>query len=201
MRRGNIRAGVVGLVGVGALALALVGGAQVALAGPSSTRLTRETVTVVAIDRVARTMTLQNIDGETKTVDVPTEVRAFDTVKIGDHVDIDYTESMAVSVLPPGSKPSAAESTAGLKTSPSGASSAHQMSVSAEIVSIDRANNKVTFKGPKGNTQTVSVADPAMQRKLPSLKPGQVVQLTYTEAVAAAIRPSPMATPPAQKTP
>ena len=33
--------------------------------------------------------------------------------------------------------------------------------------------------------KTVNVDDPAMQKKLPSLKPGQVVQFTYTEAVAA----------------
>ena len=30
-----------------------------------------------------------------------------------------------------------------------------------------------------------------MQKKLPGLKPGQVVQFTYTEAVAASIRPTP----------
>ena len=30
-----------------------------------------------------------------------------------------------------------------------------------------------------------------MQKKLPSLKPGQVVQFTYTEAIAASIRPAP----------
>jgi len=29
-----------------------------------------------------------------------------------------------------------------------------------------------------------------MQKKLPSLKPGQMVQFVYTEAVAASIRPA-----------
>ena len=65
-----------------------------------------------------------------------------------------------------------------------------ETTMSAEVVSVDVPNSKVTFKGPKGNRRTVTVQDPAMQKKLPSLKPGQVVQFTYTEAIAASIRPS-----------
>ena len=45
------------------------------------------------------------------------------------------------------------------------------------------------FKGPQGNARTVQVNDPALQKKLPNLKPGQHVQFTYTEAVAALIPP------------
>ena len=36
---------------------------------------------------------------------------------------------------------------------------------------------------------TVVVQDPELQARLPNLKPGQVVQLQYTEAVATAIQP------------
>ena len=57
------------------------------------------------------------------------------------------------------------------------------------MLEVDVANNKVTFKGPKGNAKVVNVQDPEMQAKLPSLKPGQVVQFTYTEAIAVAIQP------------
>jgi cold shock CspA family protein len=38
--------------------------------------------------------------------------------------------------------------------------------------------------------RTVYVADAALQQKLASMKPGQVVQFDYTEAQAASIRPS-----------
>ena len=51
--------------------------------------------------------------------------------------------------------------------------------------------NRVTFKGPKGNIRTVTVYDPAMQKKLTSLQPGQMVQITYREAIAASIKPTP----------
>jgi hypothetical protein len=37
--------------------------------------------------------------------------------------------------------------------------------------------------------RTVYVANPALQEKLATMKPGQVVQFDYTEATAATIRP------------
>jgi ribosomal protein S1 len=65
-----------------------------------------------------------------------------------------------------------------------------EMTVSGTVVSIDPKFNKVTFKGPRGDVRTVTVQDPDMQKKLHRLKVGQVVQITYTEAMAAAIRPA-----------
>ena len=65
-----------------------------------------------------------------------------------------------------------------------------EVKVSAEVVSVDPAANTVTFKGPKGNVETVHVENAANQAKLPSLKPGQVVQFDWVEAVAASIRPA-----------
>jgi hypothetical protein len=165
--------------------------------GPSAERISRETVVVTGIDRSARTVMLQNADGEKRSVSVPSEVKAFDTLKVGDRIDISYQEAMAISMLPPGSKPSVSERTSGTRMGEGSGTGgiSREVTVAAEIVSIDTAANKVTFKGPKGQTKTVSVSDPAMQKKLPSLKPGQVVQFTYSEAVAASIRP---ATPPAR---
>ena len=58
------------------------------------------------------------------------------------------------------------------------------------MVSVDQAANTVTFKGPQGKIRTVNVEDAALQAKLATLKPGQVVQFDYTEAVAADIRPA-----------
>ena len=154
-------------------------------------------MTVIAIDRATRSVTLQNIDNATKVVQVPSEVKAFDTLKVGDHIDIDYTESMAVSLLPSGEQADHHRELTEMKMGPTGVGGAgREMTVSAEILAIDRINNQVTFRGPKGNTQTTTVSDPAMQKKLATLKPGQVVQLTFTEAVAAAIRPAPMAPAP-----
>jgi hypothetical protein len=155
-----------------------------------SSATTSETVVITAIDRPAREVTLTDAHGESKTVQVPPEVKAFNTIKVGDYVDIDYTESVAVSMLPPGAKPTSSEVTGAMRTGHGVGTVGRETSVSAEIISVDAAANKVTFKGPRGRISTVSVTDPALQRKLPNLKPGQVVQMTYTEAMAMALRPT-----------
>jgi hypothetical protein len=163
--------------------------------GPGSVeRIKQETVIVTGIDRSARVVTLQNAEGEKKSVKVPLEVKAYDTLKVGDRIDIDYQEALALSILPPGSKPAMSERATAGRMGEHGAGPAmggREMTMSAEVVSVDAAANKITLKGPKGQIKTVTVADPQLQKKLPSLKAGQVVQLTYTEAMAASIRPSP----------
>jgi hypothetical protein len=169
-------------------------GSMVQRTGPGSAeRINSETVVVSGIDRAKRTVTLTNADGERNTMSVPSDVKAFDTLKVGDHVDIDYHESMAVSLAPPGSKPSMTEKSSGTRMGEGPGGSAmgtREQTVSAQVISVDVPNNKVTFKGPKGNRKTITVSDPTLQQKLPNLKPGQVVQFTYTEAVAVSIRPS-----------
>jgi hypothetical protein len=185
----SIRGGVVAsAIGLGLFVLAVA--SAPAVAGPSETRTTHETVVVTSIDRTHRTVTLQNSDGDVKTIDVPAEVKSYDTLKVGDKIDIDYQESMALSMLPTGTKPTASESSSMNRLAKGVGATSREMTVSATIISVDPKKNKVTFKGPRGNVRTVTVEDPDMQARLPSLKVGQVLQITYTEAMVLSIRPS-----------
>jgi Cu/Ag efflux protein CusF len=157
----------------------------------STSQLQHTTGTITSIDKSSRMVGLKTDEGENVSVEVPSDVKAFDKLKKGDKVDLDYYQSLAVSMLPPGTKPSASEKT--MRSRNAAAASGMQgreVNVSAEVVSVDPAANKVTFKGPRGQLKTITVEDPQMQAKLPNLKPGQVVQFTYTEALAAAIRPA-----------
>jgi hypothetical protein len=190
----------VSVIGLGALTFALLGlGASARaeqpqpgqpMADEAMSQTTHETVTVTAIDRTARSATLQNDQGEIKVVDVPQEVKAYDTLKVGDKIDIDYHEAVAISLLPKGAKPSMSESTSAQRMANGVGGKSKQVKVSAEIVSVDSKANKVTFKGPRGKTDTVKVTNSDMQSRLGELRPGQVVQVTYTEAWAAAIQPA-----------
>jgi hypothetical protein len=175
-------------VGFGLLAVVVVSVSSPTSAGVSESQMTHETVTVTAIDRPKRQVTLKNPEGESKTVDVPQEVKAYDTLKVGDRIDLDYYESVAVSLAPKGTKPSV-ETSSGVDRGPVGsAMGTHTTTISAEILAVDAKANKITIKGPSGGSQTIAVQNPDVQKKLPMLKVGQVVQLTYTEAVAASIR-------------
>lgn len=158
--------------------------------GPTASRRVRETMVVTAIDRANRSVTLQNADGETQTVGVPPDIKSFDTLKVGDHVDVDYYQSVGVSLMPPGTRSSVTQSATGGRVAPGAAAAGRQITANVEVVSVDQVMNKVTFKGPRGNLHTVTVYDPSMQKRLASLQPGQMVQITYREAIAAAIKPT-----------
>jgi ribosomal protein L2 len=151
----------------------------------SRTETTHATVAVTAIDRSGRKFTVKGSDGEKTEISAPADLKEFDKLKVGDKIDVDYTESTAIGMLPKGTKPSATERMAAMP-----GAAGRELSVSAEVVKVDAANNKVTFKGPKGKLRTVTVQDPDLQARLPDLKPGQVLVFQYTEAVAAAIQPS-----------
>jgi len=152
---------------------------------PSRTETTRATVVVAAIDHGARSFTVKMSDGGKTEIQAPPEMREFETLKVGDKIDVSYTESLVLGMLPKGTKPSVTSSGA------MGAGTAgQQTSVSAEIVKVDTIHNKVTFKGPKGKIRTVAVQSPDLQSRLPSLKPGDVLVFQYTEALATAIQPA-----------
>src|SRR5262245_56150399 len=61
------------------------------------------TATVEAIDPSTRVITLRGVEsGKVRTFRVDDEVRNLDQVKVGDRVNVDYYESLAIHVLPPG---------------------------------------------------------------------------------------------------
>jgi hypothetical protein len=189
---------VAGVAG-GMLTLQIAGAVQAAPAveqsvtntasGQTKTQLVHAVATVKSVNKSDRSIVLKRDTGEEMTVEVPQAVKGFENVKPGDKVDVDYYESLAISMAPTETKPSMTEHK-GRAVDMGGGISGRELKMSAEVVSVDPSANTVTFKGPKGNMRTIYVADPANQEKLPSLKPGQVVQFDYTEAVAAAIRPS-----------
>jgi hypothetical protein len=61
-----------------------------------------------------------------------------------------------------------------------------QMSSSGHVTSVNSSDHTMKVKRDDGKSQTMSVRDPSLQSQV---KPGDAVGITYTEAVAAAIRP------------
>ena len=76
-----------------------------------------------------------------------------------------------------------------MKTGKGAGATGGQVAVSAQVVSVDPADNTITLKRPKGGVETVNVQDPDNQAKLSSIKPGQVMQFIYTEAMAVSVTP------------
>jgi hypothetical protein len=155
-------------------------------------------LTVLAVDRPARTATLRREDGSEVTMDVPQNVKNFDQIEVGDTVSIEYNEATAIVVrkadaasgssAPTGFGPSGNVS-GSLVTAPLGAKPAavetHTSEIAAEIENVDYDKRTVTLRGPEGKVHMLDVSDEV--KDLNALKKGDIVTVRHTVAVAIAV--------------
>jgi Cu/Ag efflux protein CusF len=184
--------------GLAGFALALAGCAtEPAPAGtPPSGTLAEQTETATAtvekIDHETRHVTLRRADGSTATLRVGPEARNLSQVKPGDQVVVAYHESLAYEVKragqgTPGAALTEATARAELGERPRGLE-AQQLTVTSTIEAIDTSAGTVTLKDADGETITTKVRDP---EKLKLVRVGDLVELTYTEAIAVSVEPAP----------
>ena len=155
--------------------------------------LIQTTATVQDINYKTRMVTLRGTQGQTASVKVNDPAIDLTKVKRGDVVDLAYFSAVAVNVVAPGeaapgvtgvsdrarSQPGQAPATGGVD----------QVTVTARVNEIDQLAHTVTFQGPEGGTRTVQVRNPELQQKMKGLKVGDLVQFTFTEAIAARLQP------------
>ncbi len=142
-------------------------------------------VTVEDIDRKTRMLTVRTPDGQRSTVHVPPEVQRFDKLKKGDKIDLAYYRAVAVHVVP--AHPT---STNNSNTNNGQPRQTTATATPAQVVSVNKRDNTMQVKAENGKTQTVSAGDDGVRQNMQNLKPGDVVELIYTEAEATSILPS-----------
>lgn len=146
--------------------------------------------TVTAVDTANRQVSMKETNGTELTITVTDAVKNLDQIKVGDEVVVSYTEAIAWQVKPasqgaPGVSSDSSASVAKPGEKPY-ADVKDSVTVTATITAIDLANGTATITGPGGNSQTVKARDPANLKKV---KVGDLVDITYTEAAAVAVRP------------
>ncbi|MHB1218187.1 MAG: hypothetical protein ACYC1L_08325 [Alphaproteobacteria bacterium] len=165
-------------------------------ANPTMTPLAAEAeevdlmATVVSVDVPSRIVVLQNDEGKQAKVKVGDNVQNLDQVKPGDKVKLRYFESIAIdlrrnSKAKPGVVAEQVSERAPAGQLPAGLV-ARQVTVTAEVTAIDLKKNTVTLKGPNGS-HTVTAKKPDTQAALKKLKKGDLIDITYTEAMAAEV--------------
>jgi hypothetical protein len=146
------------------------------------------TATVQKVDMKTRHVTLKRSDGKEFTIVAGPEVRNLAQVKKGDVVRLTYRESIAYQVQAPGAaKPGVGASTDVTRAAPGekpGGSVTDTVTVRVTITAIDKAHSEVSLRGPEGNVNVVKVRDPS---KLDTVKVGDIVDITYTEALAVSV--------------
>ena len=133
-------------------------------------------------------VTLLRSDGQRVRFRVSDEVRNLAQVRKGDQVTVTYYESIALHLRKPGHgrtgvtvDEDAARAQAG--ELPAGAV-AREVTVTSKVVGIDRQNRSATLQLPDKERITFPVEDPS---RLDRVRVGDLVQLTYREAIAIAV--------------
>jgi hypothetical protein len=180
-------------------ALAIVAATLLSLRSPGTAwaqqakieEVTNLDATVESVDEQGRTVLLRVPDG-LATVAVPPEVKNFAQIRAGDRVHIELKEALVAKLTtadpnaqpktnsefltaPPGAKPGAFER--------------ESIRANVRITGIDQASHTVRFVGPAGVERVTHLQDPSMQAMLQKLNVGDVVEMTYSVALAAIVRP------------
>lgn len=142
--------------------------------------------TVVSIDHAKRTAVLQGPDGDRFTVKVDPSVPGLEKVKAGDTVAATYYESVVYQVRRAGqAAPGVNVAAAGDTTAPGqlpAAAAGRAITITSTIVGIDEKKGTVTLQPPDGGEPlVVKVQYPD---RLRAVQKGDLVEVTYTEAIA-----------------
>ncbi|HET9765781.1 MAG TPA: hypothetical protein VFS60_02970 [Thermoanaerobaculia bacterium] len=142
--------------------------------------------TVKSVDLAQRRVELQGPEGRVVPIVVGEDVEHLDKVKVGDKVRVQYFEALAVTMAKADASVSLSESTETLAPDEPGAAGKaviHTVTAVAKVTAIDLEAGVATLVGPRGNAVDVEVAHDTLVK----VKVGDLVQVEYTEALAAAI--------------
>ena len=145
------------------------------------------------INAEKREITLKGPEGDLVTLTAGEAVQRFDEIKVGDTVEADYWTFLRAEFREPTAEEKAnpivvlAEAGRAPKdVDPAGAVGAVVKAV-VKVVSINKEGRKVAIQGPRGNSMILPVEDDAV---LNNLKIGELVIMTYAEAVALSLNKS-----------
>jgi len=161
------------------------------LSGTLDDQTVTATATVEKIDQKTRHVTLKRPDGSKFTIVASPEVRNLAQVKKGDTVKLEYRQSVAYEVSKAGtSKPGVSATTDVTRAEPGakpGGTVTDTVTVRMTITAINKKASEATLLGPDNVSTVVKVRDP---KRLDLVEVGDVVDLTYTEALALSVEKS-----------
>ena len=148
------------------------------------------TATITGIDKSTREITLKGPQGNLATVTASPDVTNFDNLKVGDQVDLQYIEALAIELKKGGGLVVGRSDKAGANAAKPGATPGaavgREITVVADVVAVDPATQRVTLRGPN-RTVDVRIADPEQFKRIAK---GDQVEAKYVQALAVAVAPA-----------
>lgn len=145
----------------------------------SAVRASTMTATVEEVDREQRTVTLREPNGEVFTVNV-SESAPLESIEPQDTVNVAYQGILTFELKEPGSAPKGEQSMSA-KQLPSGVEYVHRADTTVLILSVEATGRSVTFRDGNGQVRTIEVVDPMNREKVARLRPGDSVNVGFTE--------------------
>jgi len=147
------------------------------------------TAQVEAINHETREVTLRGPEGNIVSFVASEEARNLDQVQVGDTVIAEYKQDLSIEVVAgDGTAPGAGELSAMTRTAEGempGLAAVNTTVVSATVEEINLEANTFKLKGPNGAVNEYVARDPENLKKAAV---GDLVVITYTEAVAIAVQ-------------
>ena len=154
--------------------------------------------TVIAVEYEKRTVTIRGRLGQLVTLDIPPTVTGLDQIKVGDLVTTTYFDRVNVRVKPAGEpavdrivEPTVTQQPGAIP----GATGSRQREATVTITAWDPKTRTVVFTGPQGTVYTRIVSESIGPAVLNALKPGERVDITWTEAMEITVQPATMVDP------
>ena len=165
-------------------------------AGIDEATLVEVIAKVTAVDMANRLVTIEGPEGNSVVIQVTDQVKNLPNVKVGDKVRIEYYRSAFVEIEKHdsggelGTEVSAARVSAPEGQKPAGAIGV-EMVRRAEVVFVDPYQKFISFRSPDRGLRKISLKDtPELQHYLKELKKGDIVQVTYSEALGISLEPA-----------
>jgi hypothetical protein len=149
--------------------------------------------TVEAIDPLTRAVSLRGARGPV-TVAVGPDVKNLDKVHVGDKVVVSYYQGIVARMAKGDTKATEpAVSTFAYRAQagkPPGGGAVTSVTATVTIEATDMGTHTVAFRRSDGSVHIIAVESPNMVAFIRTLKPGDSVEVTYTESVAVNIVPA-----------
>jgi hypothetical protein len=183
------------LLGMGAVSAIGIGRSMSVAMAVTVTDEAQIMATIESVDQQDRSVLLRGPRGGLVTVVASPDVRNFSQLKPGDRVVVRYREALAANLAKPGTTPPPLQVSQQTQRAPAGDKPAGEVTKTVQarvtITGVDPAHNMVSFVGPAQVQRTVEVLDPDMQTFIKTIKVGDQVDLTYSEALALSVEPVP----------
>ena len=154
-----------------------------------------DTVTIKAIDKDTRHLTLVNGAGETNTLKAPPELRRFDSLKVGDKIHVTYRAEVEILLSDP-NRPLPPDETGAVAirtradTTP-GAVGAGYLTVTGAVLAIDMAAHTIKIVNPKGGeVHKVEITRADGRKAMSRLKVGDKITAYVTESLLLTMTPA-----------